>query len=528
MKMKTGILKMFFAMICLGCGTCLLQAADFVNVTTNIDDYVVQEQTDNWIGSMLTVNYGMVVESNAVVGFVSSTNTCYKPVSTSYRQNNYIGRNGDGSLWALDSLINVTYAFTIGDDADGSMYLTNSTFIAERDPGTGTFALRVGKYGSDYAGANTGVLEMVNSHYRFNSTSPYCYIYIGSSCHGQLILHNSSIGDASHIYGMLTSGGGTLAPDQAIGSFNASTVTVYRCRVGGDPALAYSNGKYTFTSNSVLRMPSGWNDAWHGGPPGLMVGYWGSTDYTSTVTVAESSRVESAYKTFVGYKSSRGNGRLTFTSGSVGILNDDVSLGVENNSSGRLDVFDDSEVYVTNTLGTASLIVGIQGYGELNIDGGSCYVDELYLTNGVNSVLSFDSGLLRVGSGVISNEATMVIGDGVESATFEQFGGGITTVHGDMSFQENSHWRIDADASTDEVLDVAGELSFDSTVDLFVATTNDYDVFDGRVIAVADDASTVPDVVDGQQLRVFVEDASGGRKALVLKSYKPGSVIIIR
>ena len=513
-------------MVLLGAVT-LSVAVDYVDITTNMAVYVLQEQTDTWTDCHMTLTNGMVIESNAVVGFVSTTNTCYLPVSASHRQENYVGRSGAGTVWASNCLLNVTYAFTIGDDADGFMYLTNTTFIAERDPGVGTFALRLGVHAGGGVGANTGVLEMVNSSYVFNSGSPFCYIYLGNSCHARLTLRNSSIGDASHIYGMLTSGGGGLAPDQAVGWFDASTATVYRCRVGGDPALAYSNGKYTFTNSSLLRMPSGWNGAWAGGPPGLMVGYWGSTDYTSTVTVADSSRVESAYPTLVGYKSNRGNGRLTFTDNSVGVLNDDVSLGSESSSQGYLDVSSGSQVYVTNTLGTASLLVGIAGYGQLSIDGGTCRVDRLYLTNGTDSVLALSSGMLSVKTAVITNDVPLLIGNDTDPARLHQWGGGTTTVHGAMSFTTNSSWRIDADDIVDGVLDVFGALSFAPGVTLSLATTNStYRFLDGQTIGYADSVTTTPQVVGDASLQVKLETVST-RKALVLR-YPKGTTIMVR
>ncbi len=522
MKINMQPWKLFIMLMSLMAMASTVRSEDFFNITTNMARYVVQERTDTWTQCFMTLANGMLIESNAVVGLISTTNTCHLPVSSSYRQDNEIGRLGSGRLWAVDSRIDVMTKFDVGGEhGAGSMHLTNTTFVAHRDPSDGTFPMRVGNNrGHD---AHTSVVELVNSTLTYNfSNGRNTSLNLGSSGIGRLSLENSSIGSSAVRLGLLTSGGGFLAPDQVVASFNASTVTAYRVRVGGDPQLAYSNGRYTFSNGSLLSLPAGW-DAGE-----LLVGYWGKSDYTSTVTVATASRVESVYPTFVGYKTDRGRGRLTFTDASVGRLNNDVILGYEVRSRGYLDVFSDSQVSVTNALGTASLVVGRAGYGQLSIDGGACMVDNLYLTNGVNSVLDFPSGLLRVKSGLISNDTTLTIGDGVGSAVFEQWGGGTTVVHGAMSFLENSQWRVDADASTEKVLDVAGELFFAPGVELSVATDHAFAALDGRVLAVADEASTRPDVAAEQELRVAVEEAPGGRQALILKHVKKGTVLVVR
>lgn len=484
-------MKLLAVAACLVGGALGLEAATYSNITTNMGTYLLRGQADTWTGCMMTLTNGMIVESNAVVGMVSCTNTCVLPLNALYRQSNYAGRNWPGAVWARDSLIRVCYENFIGYKANGSMHLTNCTYIAERDPANGNIALQVGSI----AGSHTGVLELVNSRLFYNSTSsPYSYLWLGTQCNGRLTAINSSIGSSTYKFGKISSWGGTgtRTTDQVVGWFNASTATVHQFYVGGDPLNGPFNGKFTFTNGSLLSMPGGWTPAW----VGLIVGHSGGTAYTSTVTFASSSRLETVHPTLVGYQSAkRGQGRLTFTDHSTGVMRNDVTLGVETGSSGWLDVLSGSRIDVTNALGTAKLKVGIQGFGRLGIDGGTCKVDNLFVTNGVNSVLAFPAGRLSVKTGLIANNTALTIGNGIGAATFEQWGGGTTVVQGAMRFKANSQWSVAVDASADKVLDVAGELSFDPGVTLALTTTGDYAALDGRVLALANTASSRPNVL---------------------------------
>jgi hypothetical protein len=175
----------------------------------------------------------------------------------------------------------------------------------------------------------------------------------------------------------------------------------------------------------------------------------------------------------------------------------------------------------------ASLVVGTKGYGQLSIDGGTCRADRLYLTNGIESVLALNSGMLSVNTSVISNGVPLMVGDGTNPATFDQWGGGATSVHNDMAFAANSTWSIDADAITTPVLDVSGTLSFAPGVMLSLSTTNStYRFLDGQIIGYADSVTTTPQVLEDSELQVKLESVNT-RKAMVLR-YQSGSLFIIR
>ena len=495
-------------------------AGTYSSITTNMGDYVILDQTDTWTGCKMIVTNSLSLESNAVVRFFSSTNECYLPVSASYRQTNYVGRYGPSSLWFSNSTYGVTFRYYIGVGNSSSMHLTDSTFRVERDPTLGTFYMYIGSG----AGSHTGELELVRSRMLYNNVNFGGSLWLGNSCFGRLTLHNSTLGTDVYHFENLSSYGGTATStvDQAVGWFNASTVMVSRCAVGGDPEYGPANGTFTFTNGSLLRLSR--KPSWQN-YPGLYIGYTGGKQYTSTVTVA-GSRVENTFNTVVGYDNDRGKGRLTFSENAVGVLSSNVTLGVKNLSCGYLNVLSGSQVFVTN--GLASLTVGQLGYGLLTVDGGTCRVNRLYLTNGVNSVLAFNSGTLSVKTGLISNNTPVVIGTGTGAATLDQWGGGTTTVHSAMSFPDGSRWRIDADATTGMVLDVHGTLTFGSDVALTPVTTNAYAALNGRSLAVADAIASLPHVQADGKLTARIEDAGGGRKALVLHFIRPGTIVAIQ
>jgi len=475
--------------------------------------YLLQNQTDTWTGCMMTNVHTMSIGTNAgsvaEVGFISSTNQCYLPVSAAEREYTYIGYDGEGIMWALDSRIDAAYKFSV---INGRLSLTNSTLKMWRDPSDGGSTFSIGGNG------HTGEVKLVNSS--LISSGSGCDIKLGiNPGAGRLLAYDSTMGSpAVPLRGLYMSRNGELCT----GWFDHSTVTVLNCSIGGRYNLGSGKADCTFLNGSLLSTATS-----------LYIGngYWaGTVTQTSTLTIVES-QLKTAGSTFIGYSDFSGYpgfGRLSLSNNAVGLMKGNVSLGVESGSRGHLDVRAGSQLNVTNAAGTCQLIVGQTGYGTLWIDGGStCRVDRLYVKNGVKSVLALNSGTLSVNTGVISNDVPLVIGDGTNPTTFKQWGGGVTSVHNDMAFAANSTWSIDADAITGAVLDVSGTLSFASGVMLSLSTTNStYRFLDGQIIGYADSVTTTPQVLEDSELQVKLESVDA-RKALVLR-YQGGTIILIR
>jgi hypothetical protein len=90
---------------------------------------------------------------------------------------------------------------------------------------------------------------------------------------------------------------------------------------------------------------------------------------------------------------------------------------------------------------TAQLVVGSFGYGAFTLDGGTVNADKLLLTNGANSVFTFNRGTLTTSGATIANGQPVTVGSAAGEATWTHYAGthtlqnalGIGTVAGAVS-----------------------------------------------------------------------------------------------
>jgi T5SS/PEP-CTERM-associated repeat protein len=119
--------------------------------------------------------------------------------------------------------------------------------------------------------------------------------------------------------------------------------------------------------------------------------------------------------------------RVTISDGgavSASLLSISPNLNVPfgNNNDNVVQVTGGSLVVSGGGLG--QLIVGeVGGKGSLILSNGSVTADRLLVTNGANSVFTFDAGTLTSGSTTVSNTQLFVVGDGTDAATFQIHGG---------------------------------------------------------------------------------------------------------
>lgn len=83
----------------------------------------------------------------------------------------------------------------------------------------------------------------------------------------------------------------------------------------------------------------------------------------------------------------------------------------------------DSGCLVVTDSGAGRIIVGQAGQGRLVLHGGAVTTDTLVLTNGSNSTMQFNSGLLSSQATVVSNAVLFCIGNGTGPAEFHLMGG---------------------------------------------------------------------------------------------------------
>lgn len=114
-----------------------------------------------------------------------------------------------------------------------------------------------------------------------------------------------------------------------------------------------------------------------------------------------------------------GGNQLTITD-SATLVATSLLMGAQAIATGNLLALSGGNLYVTNTAATGTLEVR---RGTLAFDGGTLLADRLVATNGAQSVLDFNSGLLRVGALTISNGVPFAVGDGLGAATLDLGGG---------------------------------------------------------------------------------------------------------
>src|SRR5258708_30098085 len=113
----------------------------------------------------------------------------------------------------------------------------------------------------------------------------------------------------------------------------------------------------------------------------LYVGYAG---VGNQLTIADSGRLI-ANSAYIGYGYTNGANGITISGGGLSV------------SNGVLDVRD----------------------GTLTLNSGTITVKQLLLTNGFNSVIAFNGGLLTSTSTSVTNSQLFVVGDGTDAATFQ-------------------------------------------------------------------------------------------------------------
>jgi T5SS/PEP-CTERM-associated repeat protein len=212
--------------------------------------------------------------------------------------------------------------------------------------------------------------------------------------------------------------------------------------VNGDGWVGYDSS----SSNNIV-LVTGPGSVWNNGND-LVVGYWGagnsllisnggqvvngdgwvgydSSSTNNIVLVTGPGSVWNNLTTlYVGYGGS--SNLLAITDGSVLASNlfisySDPDYGVALTNLVRVD---GGSLVVTNAAGNGSLVVGrAGGEAEFILNGGTVMVDALVATNGANSVVTFNGGLLKSRCTAVTNDAAFAVGNGVSTAEFHLLGG---------------------------------------------------------------------------------------------------------
>jgi T5SS/PEP-CTERM-associated repeat protein len=176
---------------------------------------------------------------------------------------------------------------------------------------------------------------------------------------------------------------------------------------GGDLNIGF------YSSTNLLAVQSG-------GVVSNAIGYIGRSAgavRNSAIVSGNGSVWNNASSLYVGYSAS--NNQLTVTdSGTVRATN--AVIGFNAGVTGNQITVSGGNFIVTNSAGGGALDVR---RGTLTLDSGTVTADRFYATNGASSVVSFNGGTLRSSGTTVSNNTQFIVGDGVQSATFDLLGG---------------------------------------------------------------------------------------------------------
>ena len=171
--------------------------------------------------------------------------------------------------------------------------------------------------------------------------------------------------------------------------------------------------------------------------------------------------------------------RLTIADGGS-VVATNIYVGFATGTSTNLLDVSGGNLVVTNASGTGLLNVRA---GVLTFNGGTITAEQLWLTNGGNSIWQFNSGTLHTKGTMVSNTQPCVVGDGVASGNFHLVGG----VH---SFQNGLHIRTNSfltgcgTVNGSVVVDAGGAVHANCTNLVFnsALTNNGTIVVDGAVL----------------------------------------------
>ncbi len=511
----------------LGFGAFEARATAYTDVTNAWDHYTLSNQTDTWTRCSLVVTNGVAI--GAADGSV--TEAWFRQTRVEMlNRDTYLAGGFDiaGGTGSRASVHVVSNSYVIkakntyvgcGTNSIGELRIVDST-LRENHYGNGN-PIYIGtsrNAKNNTAFECTGVMHVVNSDWNQYVGD----IYLGGhDGRGELHVTGSRLNISGQLYNWYCGYANGQTRQEAYVCLNASTVTLNTCILGGVPNWGYSRGDMLVTNNSLLRIRYD-----------LTLGHYDGIVYTSSVTVA-GSRLQVDRNVLVGGQE-YGDGRLVFKDGAEGYVHGSgVILGNKaagnNRASGLIEVLSGSRLCITNAAQDAALTIGIAGDGHLLVDGGTCRVDRVTVTNGWGEVL-LRSGRLEVRNGrIVPRAAPMTVGDGTRSATLALWGGGTLHVGDGLLFKPNAVLDIEiggAEAGEHAELDVAGELVFEPTASLAVSLVNGFELgADGLVIARADTLTTRPTPPTDEYWLRIIDD--NGRRALLFGRER-GTLLLLR
>jgi T5SS/PEP-CTERM-associated repeat protein len=142
---------------------------------------------------------------------------------------------------------------------------------------------------------------------------------------------------------------------------------------------------------------------------------------------------------------------------------------------------DGGSLFVTNSSGNGQLSVGQStGSAALILNSGSVTVNQITLLNGLNSVVTFNAGILNSGGTVVTTPQNFTVGDGSDAAIFHLLDGEHSFINGALEISSNAFLTGCGDINGNVLIDIGGAVLADcgGTLTIFGSVTNN-----GNIVA---------------------------------------------
>ena len=391
------------------------------------DDYLVGYT--NFADVLLIQNSGVLTNHDGYLGYDSSSS------------NNSVLVTGPGSVWSN------TYALYVGySGAGNSLVISNGgqvvnyyrygcmgyNFSSSNNSvlvtGAGSVWSASEELDVGYSGAGNSlvisdgglVVSLLGGHMGYDSSSSSNSVLVTGAGSVWSASEELDVGYWGGGNSLVISNGGLVVNDIGyVGSWGSSSNSVLVTGPGSVWTNCEVDVGYSGAGNSLLISNGGQvvnGDGW--------VGYDSSSTNNIVLVTGPGSVWNNLTTLYVGYGGS--SNLLAITDGSVLASNlfisySDPDYGVALTNLVRVD---GGSLVVTNAAGNGSLVVGrAGGEAEFILNGGTVMVDALVATNGANSVVTFNGGLLKSRCTAVTNDAAFAVGNGVSTAEFHLLGG---------------------------------------------------------------------------------------------------------
>ncbi len=323
-------------------------------------------------GNQLTItNGGVVITAGSYVGYFANSNKALV--------------SGAGSVWNNSSFLEVG-----GSGSDNQLTIANGGAVFS----TSGF---IGWLATNGANSNTVLVTDAGSVW---SNSGNIYVGWNQAFNNQLTITNGGAVFSSN--GFIGLGYTNSANSNAVVVTGASSIwNNSACLYVGDTG---SFNQLTITNGGTVFNTTGY------------VGYASGANSNAVLVTGAGSIWNNSGSFYVGYSGS--NNSLTIANGGA-VTATNVVIG-NSASTGNVLTVSGGWLYATNITASGALNVN---YGTLNLLSGTVTVNQLIVSNGANSVLSFNGGTLNSGGSAVNNGSIFQVGNGSSAATFDLLGG---------------------------------------------------------------------------------------------------------